>query len=434
LTPSEVVPRNDHDFVERHLRWNVLALGADYGLFMVGMAFMSAATILPAFAASLGASTVLIGAIPAVMTIGWYLPPLFAAAHTERLSRKLPYVLKWTGWERVPFLVLAGVAFFVADRAPAVAMTLLLVLLLLMTAVGGMLMPAWTDLVARTLPPRLRGRFFGLASLGGTLGGLAGSALTARVLGTLPSSTAFGVCFLIAAFFVGISWIALALVREPPAAAAPAQADFWTHLHGIPALLRRDRNFSRHLAGRALMFGASVGGGFLTVYALRVLGAAAADVALFTALLLAGQMLGQLALGWVGDHAGHRLVLAIAGAAAATLNVIALSAGSLSVFVVVFALHGFYNAALQVSAVNVLFDFAPTPEQNPTYVGIERTFLAPFGFALPLAGGVFIDTLGYGVVFGASAACAAVSAAILWLLVREPRASVAAPRVRELPG
>src|SRR2546427_7325515 len=38
-------------------------------------------------------SNVAIGAIPAVMTLGWFLPSLFAAGHTEALRRKLPYVL-----------------------------------------------------------------------------------------------------------------------------------------------------------------------------------------------------------------------------------------------------------------------------------------------------------------------------------------------------
>ena len=67
-----------------------------------------------------------IGAIPAVMTVGWFLPPLFTAAHAERLPRKLPFIMRWTGWERVPFLILALVAFFLADRAPALSMALLL--------------------------------------------------------------------------------------------------------------------------------------------------------------------------------------------------------------------------------------------------------------------------------------------------------------------
>ena len=196
---------------------NVLLLGTDYGLFLVGLAFASQATILPAFAAWLGAPNVVIGAIPAVMTLGWFLPSLFAAGHTEALPRQWPFIMRWTGWERVPYLVMALCAFFVAERAPALSMWLLLAMLLAMTAIGGMLMPAWIDLVARALPTRLRGRFFGLASLAGTLGGLAGSALTAWVLRTQPSSTAYGICFLAGTVFVGLSWIALMLVREPPA-------------------------------------------------------------------------------------------------------------------------------------------------------------------------------------------------------------------------
>jgi MFS family permease len=399
----------------------VLALGADYGFFMVGLAFMSSATILPAFAESLGASTVLIGAIPAVMTVGWFLPPLFAAAHTERLSRKLPFVLRWTGWERLPFLVLALVAFFLADRSPALSMWLVLLMLLVMTAVGGMLMPAWMDLVARALPQRLRGRFFGLASLAGTVGGVAGSALTSWVLATLPSSSAYGVCFLAATVFVVLSWIALMLVREPPATTVPSETDFWTHLGRIPALLRQDTNFSWFLVGRVLSFGAVIGSAFFTVYALRVLRAPPADVGIFTALLLAGQMAGQIALGWVADRAGHRLVLVIAAWTATAMNVVALSAGSLGVFSLVFALNGLFNAAIQVSAVNVLLEFAPTPQQNPTYVGIERTFLAPFGFVLPLVGGLLIDAMGYGFVFWLSAGCSVASAIVLVALVRDPR-------------
>jgi len=398
---------------------------------MVGLAFMSSATVLPAFAASLGASTVLIGAIPAVMTVGWFLPPLFTAAHAERLPQKLPFIMRWTGWERVPFLVLALIAFFLADRAPALSMWLVLAMLLVMTAVGGFLMPAWTDLVARALPTRMRGRFFGLASLAGTVGGLAGSALTAWVLGTLPSSTAYGVCFLGATFFVCLSWIALGLVREPPAASAPAEADFWTHLGSVPTLLRQDTNFTWYLVARVLSFGAVIGSGFFTVYALRVLRAPEADVGVFTALLLAGQMAGQLLLGWVGDRAGHRVVLVIAAATAIAMNLVALSAGSVSVFSVVFALNGVFNAAIQVSALTVLLEFAPTLRQNPTYVGIERTFLAPFGFALPLFGGLLIDAVGYGCVFWVSAVSSVASVAVLVLLVRDPRRASAfsAPHV-----
>src|SRR5678815_2656050 len=110
--------RSRDDFVRRHLRRNVLALGADYVLYMIGLAFVSQSTILPAFAEHLGAPNVVIGAIPAVATLGWLLPPLFAAGHTESLARKLPFVLRYTVLERAPYLALGAIA-LAAPHLPA---------------------------------------------------------------------------------------------------------------------------------------------------------------------------------------------------------------------------------------------------------------------------------------------------------------------------
>src|SRR5204863_4214943 len=144
-------------------------------------------TILPAFAAHLGAPNVVIGAIPAVMTLGWFLPSLFAAGYTEALRRKLPFVLRYTVWERVPFFVLALAAFVVAERAPALVLGVLLTLLLVITGVGGVLMPAWMDVVGRAIPVTLRGRFFAASNLAAAAAGFAGSFLSAHVLATMRS-------------------------------------------------------------------------------------------------------------------------------------------------------------------------------------------------------------------------------------------------------
>src|SRR5437588_814184 len=107
---------------------------------MIALAFASPATVLPAFAAWLGAPNVVIGAIPAVMTVGWFLPCLFAAPYTEGLARKLPFLVRWTLWERVPFLALAAAAYWMAERAPGATLAVLLAMLLMVTGVGGMLM------------------------------------------------------------------------------------------------------------------------------------------------------------------------------------------------------------------------------------------------------------------------------------------------------
>ena len=408
-------------FVEGHLRHNLVALGGDFALFLIGLSFASRATILPAFAEHLGAPNVVIGAIPAVMTVGWLLPSLFAAGHTETLTRRLPFVLRYTVWERAPFLVLAGIAFFLAEAAPALSLGLLLVMLLVITGVGGTLMPAWMDIVGRAIPTTLRGRFFAVASLLASLGGLLGSFGTAYILAAIRAPLGYGVCFLISAGFMGLSFLALTLTREPPAVVTSPRVPLGEYLARIPSLLRRDRNLSWFLAADAFAIVGMMAGGFYTVYALRAYGAPEWQVGVFTTLLLSGQMAGNIVLGWLGDRAGHLRVLTIGIAATMAANVAALVAPSLAVFSVVFVLSGVQLAAMNVSGFNVLLEFAPGVSEAPTYVGLGNTLVAPVAFGAPLLAGLMADTLGFEWVFGVAALFGLVGLSLLVTRVRDPR-------------
>jgi MFS family permease len=403
------------------LRHNVLALGIDFGLFLVGMSFASSSTILPAFAVYLGAPNVAIGAIPAVMTLGWFLPSLFAAGHTESLARKLPFVMRWTAWERLPYLALAFIAFFVAERAPVAALALLLVMLALATGVGGALMPAWMDIVGRAIPVTLRGRFFAATSLAASALGFAGSFLTAHILATVPAPTGYGVCFLCSAACMGLSYIALALVREPAGTATAERVGMRAHLGRMPALLRADRNLTWFLAARALSLAGMMATGFYTVYALRVWDPPTAQVGAFTALLLAGQMAGTVTFGWLADRAGHRLVVISGIVATLGANVAALVAPSLAAYGIVFVLAGVQQAAITVSSLNVLLEFAPVPQEQPTYVGLGTTSMAPIALGAPLLAGLLADARGFGAVFVLAAAAGAVALGLLVTRVRDPR-------------
>jgi MFS family permease len=403
------------------LRYNVLALGVDYGFFMLALTFASQSTILPAFAAWLGAPNVVIGAIPAVMTLGWFLPSLFAAGHTETLTRKLPFLMKWTLWERVPFLVMALLAFFTAERWPGLTLALVLLMLLVITGVGGVLMPAWMDLIARAMPTTIRGRFFALSNFIAGLVGFGASLFIAEVLARVAAPASYGIVFLGATVCVGLSYIALALVREQVAETASPPVPLRDYLGRMPGLLRRDRNLSWVLVARALGMTGGMASGFYTVYALRAWDAPASQAGVFTAMLLLGQSIGTLTLGWVGDHAGHRLVLLIGMTAATGAIVMALAAPSLGVFGLVFVLYGVHSASINVSALNVLLEFSPTPEARPTYVGLGTTAMTPMAFAAPLAGGLLADAVGFRAMFVVSLTFAVAGLATLAAAVRDPR-------------
>ncbi|MBI2202357.1 MAG: MFS transporter [Candidatus Rokubacteria bacterium] len=221
------------------------ALGADFGLFLIGLEFASQSTVLPAFAVYLGAPNVVIGAIPAVLTVGWFLPSLFVASHTAALARRLPFVMRWTIWERVPLLVLALAAFTFADALPSLALAVMLGSLLVMSTVGGLLMPAWMDVVGRAIPTAMRGRFFAVTTAVAACGGLGASFVIAWVLGAVPAPGSYGVCFLIAAACMAVSYVALAVVREPPTAPLAGRTPLGPYLRAIPALLAWDWGIPR---------------------------------------------------------------------------------------------------------------------------------------------------------------------------------------------
>ena len=404
---------------------NVLLLGADYGLFMVGLAFASQATILPAFAAWLGAPNVVIGAIPAVMTLGWFLPSLFAAGHTETLPRQMPFIMRWTGWERAPYLAMALLAFFVAERAPALTLAIVLALLLLSTGIGGLLMPSWMDLIGRAVPTATRGRFFALSSLAAGVVGFGASVIVAEVLARVPAPHSYGVCFLLAAAALGLSWLALAFVREPDGRATRTPVGLGVYLARVPGLLRRDRNLSWFLAARAFAIAGTMAGGFYTVHALRAWEAPPSRAGVFTALLVVGHALGTLTLGWVADHAGHRLVLLAGTGATVAASLVALLAPSLAVFELVFVLFGVHTAAVSVSALNVLLEFAPSQDERPTYIGLGSTAMAPVAFATPLIGGLMADALGFRAVFLTALVVGVVGFLMLATRVHDPRRAVA---------
>lgn len=403
------------------LRRNTIALGLDFGLFMVGLAFVSHHTVLPAFAAHLGASNVLIGAIPAVMTAGFYLPSLFVAGHTETLPRKLPFVLRYTLVERVPALGLAAVAFWLAEPVPRLALASLLVLLLAMAGVGGLLMPAWLDLVGRAVPVSIRGRFFAAGHLLGSVGGLLASLLTTYILGTLAPPPGYGLCFLAGAACFGLSYLALTRTSEPPGAAPAAPVPLKAYLGRVPQILRRDRNFSRFLVARSLGLLGAMTTSFYAVFALRAYAVADWQVGLFTTTLLGGQLLGTTLLGWIGDRFGHRLTLMVSMAASVTANLVAMSAGSPEMLYWAFGLTGVYFAGIQVSSHAMLLEFAPVVREQPTYVGLGNTALGPVTFGAPLLAGLLTDALGFVPAFVTAAGFGLVALAAFVGWVRDPR-------------
>src|SRR5919106_6750536 len=239
-------------FIRKHLRYNVTVGLMDGGFFGVAIGFASFSTLLTLFVASMTDSATLIGLVPAIHAAGWLLPQLFTANYIARLRRYKRTVLLTTIHERVPFLGLALTAFLLPFIGLQAGLVMTFMFLIWQGLGGGFTANSWTSMISKIIPPESRGTFFGTQAALANLVISAAAIGAGYLLGTYESPFDFVVCFLMACLFFTISWIFLALTREPADYEKVIEENpppFW---HGATRILKRDRNFSWFLGARIL--------------------------------------------------------------------------------------------------------------------------------------------------------------------------------------
>ena len=234
--------------VERNYRRNFIVNVLDGTFFFFGLSFIAESTVIPVYVSHLTDSRVLIGLVSAVASAGWFLPQLLTANSTERLSRKMPLVVRAGLFaERLPVLLLALSALLVAGRHPGLALGLFFLFYAWHRLGSGSLAPAWEDMIAKIIPLDRRGRFFGIANTGGSLLGIAGAQLTTIFLARFAFPNNFALCMFFATGGIFVSWIFLALTREPSLPPTKEHVSSLTYLKRLPQLVRSDPNFDRYL-------------------------------------------------------------------------------------------------------------------------------------------------------------------------------------------
>jgi MFS family permease len=405
--------------VERHYPWNFVVNLLDGAAFWFGLSFMSSTTIVPLFVSKLTTSQLAIGLIAVIANSGWFLPQLFTANAVQRLPRKKPVVVNLGFFtERLPVWLLP-ISALLAVQSPTLALVLFFVGYAGHGLGAGIVATAWQDLIARTFPVTRRGRFFGITTFVGNGTGAVGAIFSAWLLATLIYPSNFVATFTIAAAFITLSCLFLALTREPVhpvTARRQSTSEFWASL---PDILRQDANFRRFLISRLLLVLGGMGAGFITVSAVQRWSVPDGTVGLYTTALLIGQTVGTLAFGLLADRRGHKLSMELGAFAAALAYLMAWLAPAPAWYYVVFVLLGASTGAFIVSGLMIVMEFSPA-HQRPTYAGLVNTALGVLGMISPLIG-AWLASASYPGLFLVSAAFNLIGLAALRWWVREPR-------------
>ena len=404
----------------RSFKYNFTLNLFEAGFFGLGIGISSYQTILPLFVSNLTESAILIGLIPAIHLAGWQLPQLFLANRVSRQRRYKPMVLALTIHERLPFLGLAIAAWFLPDIGKQLTLVLVFIMLIWQGLGGGVTAIAWQSLMSKIIFPNRWGAFFGLQGSFFNLFAAAGAVLAGYLLDRNESPLDFTLCFLYTFAVMAISWILLAIVREPegtPPEEANNKAAFRKNLLLI---LERDRNFRWYLVGRMLSSLAIMGFAFYTVYAVKEIGVSELSVGIMTSLLLGIQIVINPILGWIGDRWNRRIVVIFGLISATMSSILAIFAPNGDWFYLVFLLAGISNAATWSMGIAMTLDFASETER-PAYIGLANTLIAPAFILIPFLGGWLADAAGYPAAFIASAIGGLVAIYVFQILVSDPK-------------
>lgn len=413
--PSPEITQRD-----KHFPFNFAVNIIDGGGFGFALGFASFSTIIPLFVSSLTDSALLIGLIPAVHVLGWQLPQLFTARSVARRVRYKPMVMFFTTQERLPFLALAGVAWFVPGIGPQIALALTFLMLVWQALGGGFTATPWQSMIAKIIPANRWGLFFGSQSAAASLFASLSAILAGLILDRFEAPLDFTLCFLLSSVGMTISYIFLGLTREVdslPPAIEPSQSHFW---QGLLDILKRDANFRWFLLVRILAQLATMGFAFYTVYAVRHLGVSELMIGVMTGVLTISQTAANPLMGWLGDRWMHRGVMTIGLSAAVLSSILAWLAPHAGWFYLIYALAGIANVGIWTISMTITLEFGDDTTR-PSYIGLANTLVAPTAFVIPLLGGLLADNFGYPTAFIVSVLGGLATILVLIFLLRTPK-------------
>ncbi len=408
-----------------NFRWNFGVNVVDISFYTLALNMVSQATILPLLISQLTTSKLAVGLVPAIFSLGFFLPQLFLAGYTEGLPRKKPLLVLLGGLtERLPYPLIGIVVWLFAKNDPGLTLGAIFVLLLIGAGTAGILTPAWYDLIAKVIPVNKRGLYAGVGNGLGALMGVAGAALAGQFLTGWSFPQNYALCFLSSALFFFISWVGLALNREQESTDVKHHADLLSYLKQLPAVLRRDRNYQAFLIARSISYLGWMASGFFIVYGAERFALGGEAVGAMTAVLVGSTALANLLLGLLADRHGHKLILVASSLAWALSALAAVVAQTPVAFGAVFLLLGLAYGGDQVSGLNIILEFC-NPADRPTYIGLTNTLVAPPKVLAPLIGGWLATWLGYPPMFVVTIISAVFGGVLLAWWVKEPRVTTA---------
>ena len=414
-----------------HLRRNFFLGVFNGAMFSFAESLLSVDTVLTWFVQQLGGSNFLIGLVGPMRDAGWFLPQLFVSKWQERHSLKMPLYRKVTVVRTLAWFT--WTVFMLTSKDLAFVLLVFFVAYAIYSLSGGISGLSFMDVVAKTIPIRRRGSYFGGRLFLGSLLGLGAGLIVGLMLNdTNPADFPANVGWISLIGWVAatLGLLAFSAVIEPHGDVRPESNTMVSHVRRAARLPRHNHNLRYFLIARVVLFLSYIAAPFYAIYSIDVLKAPAWILGLYVVVRTVASLTINPLWARLSDRRGNRLVMRAATAIGLAVPAWAIGAPLLAgglhlsaevtsfLFVPIFGLLGLYETGVGIGASNLLLEIAPI-DDRAIYIGFTNTILGVAYFST-IVSGLLVDWLGYRGVFILALIFFAVA---FWALslVREPR-------------
>jgi MFS family permease len=371
--------------------------------FQAGSAAIDSATIMSALVFQLTGSSVVVGAVTAILRFGWLFPQLIVGFLAQHSTSSMHYYIIGA-FGRAACMALLALVLLMGANWPTLYLSIAVMLLWTAYAfISGIVAVPYNDIVARSVPSGRRSRLLATRFFGGGLLALVVVAIADNLVGKLAFPLSYAAIIAMASLLMFFSSIIFTSMGEPPLKETPpAKPGFFQYLKDGIKVFHTDHIF------RQFVYAQWCGGVVLMAMPFYVVQAAMSGLNLkYIALLLGAQTAGALVSnalwGWWGDRLGKiSLLKTIAlGRVLPPLAILVLNLGNFTTaeyllyfYGVIFFISGALANGLTIAVIGYLMEISPD-NQRPAYSGYFNAIIAP-AFLMPLLAGIiasFTDLL-----------------------------------------
>jgi MFS family permease len=367
-----------HAEMRRYFWRNYFAHSLDGGLYIGGMAFLAAESVLPPLIRMLGGPNWLLSLLPTLMMGGFALAPLLAAHRVERLQFVKPFVVFMGIFQRLPVL-LAGLALlFWAHDYPHLVLVITAGAPFVTGLAGGFGFSAWIELISKTIPEDKRASTWSVRYVLAAVIGIFAGVVVKAVLARYPGTEGYALLHFIAFGFTCGSLLGFLAVREvskPPSQSRPPSS-LRQNLLSIPSLFMADDRLRSFALMRMLGAGVLIMLPFLSLHALDVTGRSSDYVGYFVAAQMSGGICGNLLAGFLGDRFGGKMPLGLGRILIASACLGAAVNTSTWGFIALFFTLGMAFSMNNLSSSVLMIELSPA-DRRPTYVSVMALLMFP---------------------------------------------------------